>query len=264
MWRPGFSTELAKYSSKPYRRIEISLNVDRTQGQLIPEIEGETCYIERADYPVLISFTTGDNDQRNTIPAIEGKQFAGPFKGFVITHPQLVPSATLAQEFKLVLIVGVSNAFTNQLGDAASRFPPPFRIITNTVTSQVQGFYLPPNVRRIKAISYAVTATAVAAVLPIPVRVSFIAQDGASFYPGPANLVNKPNNGASVTYTQPMVGQIYLPFQVIPSVVAGTTVTQIGRAQDLIIPPNAFEVQVDCGQALTTALSLFVGELYYS
>ena len=188
----------AQFNISPFQRIEIDigassqfpLGIDRRQGEYFPQIEGDGYFIERSDFPVLISHVHSATQVESTIPAYDGRQVEGKFKGLYFTHPPLnIPA-------RLSLIIGKNCAKTsNQLGNAVSRFVMAYRSVVSNPNAQVLGIYIPPGARVLRNLNIFIagqlTATSTGGIAAVD-------KNFATIRP-PSNLVNQQSTGF-VTY----------------------------------------------------------------
>jgi hypothetical protein len=146
----------ARYGLVPWSRVEIIIggvagsSPDRSQGVVIPEIEGEGLIVERADWPVLLAPVVGQgNTDVSLVAARDGLEFDSPFKGLLVAHP-ILTTLFAPQTMKLSLIVfRVKGALRNQLAEPFCRAQLQYRAITNTAVNQAIGIFIPPGVRQL-------------------------------------------------------------------------------------------------------------------
>jgi hypothetical protein len=227
-----------QYGINPFQRYKIQLgpNIDRSNGQYFPEVEGTGFYIERADYPVLLSFNSQGGGIDQSMSARDGGQAKTQFKGLTVTHPIL----DVLCEISIIVFKGDAE-FTNQLDSPVARLLAPTRTVTNTPALQVMGMYIYPGVRAVKnlqAICQAATVTFSTA--------SFYDKNGAVIsspkvisqnFAGANVVYNGTNSVAYATniYISGGVAVVQYPLMYIPSqavelqvAIQGTVLSQIG------------------------------------
>jgi len=162
------SQDTARYSVVPWSRIDIIVgNVagaapDRSQGVILPEIEGEGLFIERADYPVLMCPVVGSGPTEDSLVAArDGLMFNTPFKGLYLSHPLLVTTFA-TQPLRLSLIVfKLQGAVSNEYANPVTRSLVSSRAVTNTAIAQQWNLFVPPGARRLDFLRIAAIQTTI-------------------------------------------------------------------------------------------------------
>ena len=145
-----------QFNVAPFQRVEINIgNIDRSQGVVIPELEGYGFYVERSDYPVFLNVVNQTPLLQASIIARDGVECDTPFKGLILTHPLINTTMVLS----IIIFKTPCARYTNQLGNAISRLLLSTRIIGNTLTQQLLGIYVPPGVRFLSGVQVSVTGT---------------------------------------------------------------------------------------------------------
>lgn len=111
IYRPD-SQQAARYTTPPLVRHEISLLPNRTNGEFLPQYEGEFAYIESCDLPCEVSFVNQDTNQ--TLSMTGGGRLSGPFKGILLKHDLYAVSGNNIAP-KLILVVSKNAQFENTL-----------------------------------------------------------------------------------------------------------------------------------------------------
>lgn len=132
IYQPGNSQDAQRYSVSPFQKIVIQLGtnagglVDRTNGELFPQYEGESVFVEQSDYPVYISLISASSgDIQQTFLARNGLNIVGPFKGLIVYHPALTfPAGSGYSQVRLVLGKQRATAYENQEANPGWGLPP--------------------------------------------------------------------------------------------------------------------------------------------
>lgn len=206
MYKPDNSQDSARFSIVPVSIAQFSLQKNRTQGELIPVLEGDFMRVERVDLPCRASFVTADGAQ--VISLTEGFEIASPFKQFTLIHDDY----TLAQSNPfLSIMTGRGSMFANQLANPfANRLPLAYSQSSAlgvggrlTYTTMV-----PFNARRVRRARFSGLVTLTAAL-----AADYFVQLGMQVYnaSGPTVFMN----GGLFTRTNPD-GSLYSPATVSP------------------------------------------------
>lgn len=220
----------SQFGIRPFFRYEVSLTVDRSAGILIPELQGKFCYIERADYPVLLNFVTGDNDSKQAIVAFPGKIFRIPagFKGVVITHPPLA-QVNISQEFILSLVCSEHACYEVDNSNFPASFASPYRTLSLTATIQDIAIAIPRGTRQIKELRVSYTFVAITPGTLVPVSQAKFFFDAAPVI----SPVNVPNTGYPTASPQ-----FYFSTQQVVYSASTTQFNYVTQWNEINIPPN--------------------------
>lgn len=142
----------ARYNVAPFQKVTINLqNVDRSNGQLFPEYEGDYFIVDACDYPVLISFVHAATNVQSALWAYPGMEITGPFKGIWLTHPLL----SGAQQCQISFVLGKgAGQKHNNLGNPFASLYPPYLITTDTAVAGALNFHVPPGARYINRLDF--------------------------------------------------------------------------------------------------------------
>jgi hypothetical protein len=238
------NVDTSQFGVNPFQRVEIIIGAssnapDRSVPEYFPQIEGTGFWVERVDYPVLLSIVSPSNNVDQAFAPREGDKFLTPFKGLYLSHPQLTLSGSL-QPIKLSLIVFKQGAvFEN------SAVPP---ITRGAVSGTVSGgggiatgrFYLPLGLRVIEEAQMVLSATTISGVV-------------ATFLD---KFLNNAANAATILAPN---GVTYGAFNVgySAALVSGASNAGIYRFPSMPIPSNAVELKIDVsGTGTNTSMPL--------
>ncbi len=165
IYQPDNSQLSQQYGVSPFQKVHIRLDtIDRTNGQLQPSLSGEYVYVEKTDYPFLISLVTQDTLEPRCVVARPGLMIRGQFKQMWITHPLLTPSNSNQLGASLIIGFGrdsVSNGFAFPVHQG-------FMPIVSSANSAVafEGFlHIPKGSRFLQDIEIGMIATTITSAL---------------------------------------------------------------------------------------------------
>lgn len=233
----------AQYGVLPYERREIIIGSsvlanapDRSNGEFISNLEGSGFYIERCDWPALITVNSQGGGIATSINARDGLEFKAPFKGLTITHPQLNVAAALS-----IFLLKNGAEFTNNLDNPVSRLNVSYRSVASSGNSQTVAIFVPPGARSIKNLQI-VSPGAASAGASVA---TFVDKNGNTIFP-PTSLTQNVG-GTLQSYTGGASGTY------------GNTVLQGGIA--LGIFPNVF-IPTACSEIYVTITGTTLGAAY--
>lgn len=154
------SLQTAQWNVVPFRKETFQLDgKDRSQGEVIPSLEGNFLYVETCDYPVLLSFVNRLTLERQCIVAHVGLQIHTPFKEITVTHPLL--TTTNGVPYNMSLITGHGDCPREVYNQYAFPFSglPPSAIVTESGIALTLGLFVPPGARWCSDLNLTLTAT---------------------------------------------------------------------------------------------------------
>lgn len=226
----------AQFNVDNFQRIEVDLSSsasDQNGGFFVAQVEGDYLFVERCDYPVLISLTSQKNVIGQCEVAKEGDQFKTAFKGVTITYPR-VGALGGTSPAKLVFIVGKNCAdYTNTLATVQTRFGASSRAVSNTALLQTVSLHVPPGMRRVATLECSITAYTTLTASPLW---AFFRRDGSGTCTN-SSVSNSPQSPAAI-YN----GQNHSGLMALLSV--GAANSGLWQINNLVIPDDAAELQV--------------------
>lgn len=153
IYRPDNSQDSARYAINPFQVATISLyDINRTQGEYMPQFEGNFIYVEQLDYPVILTLIDSLSGVERSIILRVGDEIHASFKGFTLTHP-LMARPSVSNTFGLKLTIGKgavsrSNEFARPMMNMIAAF----RQTANTAVNQIINIYIPPGARGLERI----------------------------------------------------------------------------------------------------------------
>jgi len=222
----------SQFNIAPFQRVEINIgpNIDRSQGELLAQLEGYGAYVERADYPCLLTFVNQASQLQACLVARDGEKLNMGFSGLVLTHPTMNVPMTLT----LIIYKVPCNTFENDASAPIVRLLPPFRIITNNAAQQVLGIFVPPGMRIIRNLQVQLGG----GTGPVGTGVLSFTDINGNFITGPTNLTAL-QAGVVVTYN---AGNNGLP-QAIPAAVPGAGNGLLYNFGPVQVPVSAIELR---------------------
>ena len=161
LYLPDNTQSVAQYTTAPFRRYEIRIdNVDRSQGQFFPHFEGDMLFIDRADWPALVSLVSNSVTIQTASVGRVSTKLVGPFKGLMITHPLLTgANAPLALRFN----IGQKNSSEDISGSVAAFHAAGVAISTVSNNAGLQAFLIavPPGSRVLSNLEFTMQQTTV-------------------------------------------------------------------------------------------------------
>lgn len=157
----------AQFAINPFQRVEIPLcykslsatnGVDRSSGEFFPSMEGTSIYIERCDYPVLISLVSPAGGLQQSFVARDGLRIDGNFKGLYLRHPR-VNFYQGAASLSLIVSKGNGASVDNGFQNPCGIYNLPGRTIVNTDTLITREYLLPEGMRFLSALQALATGS---------------------------------------------------------------------------------------------------------
>ena len=165
MWSPSNSQESQRYGVSPFQKVTIDIKTqDWSKGQLFPQFEGESLYVEQCDYPVAISLINPSGGNiRQTFLLRNGMHIRGSFKGLIFYHPALTfPAGSGPCEVRLVLGKDAPDNYNNQDSDPTwGRSASILDTVLGAGTSYVKSIFVPAGAKLIKDLRISFYATTV-------------------------------------------------------------------------------------------------------
>jgi len=155
-----------RFGVVPFQRYELNLdNVDRTEPETFPTIEGESLYCERADYPALFNMVLPGKGIQSSHVFRTGTKVIAPFKGLSISHPLLTPVGLGRSVISFIVGKSKNTEIDTSLGDSAMPMVAAFRYPTNTALQQQYKIFVPAGSRRIRKLAFIMPATTLTATI---------------------------------------------------------------------------------------------------
>lgn len=239
MFGTSNSQQAAQFGINPFQRIEIAVgNIDRSAGVLIPEPQGVGFYVERADYPVIVSLVNPATDARQSFVVRDGLQITAQFKGLYLTHPFMNAPAYLS----IITFATCDALASNGLATPSTRFPLAY-FVTGAGAFQIMSIFVPPGVRALNNLCIANIGSAPTACTAAPIDSS-----GTIVFP-PTNIAQIVA-GFVVTYNG---GNS--PIQSVVPQVLGPNI--ISKFDKIVLPSRTVQVNVTLtGTAVTGVVSV--------
>lgn len=232
-YQPDNSQNAQQFAINPFQRVEIDLvntpGIDSLQGVQFPQLEGNSLYVERCDWPLLLTVIDKVTGIELSFVMRTGLRIRSPFKSATIRAQWSVAPAYRALAS---LIVGKGCAdYANELGNSVVQSNFPFRTLTSTGIALDIAIYLPPGLRYLYQFHFGMNATTIT--------------DGALFFVDPfGNTIRSPQAsqviaGVAQAYGVSPVQRRFLATQ---AVVAGARF--VANEQNIPIPSGAAEMRV--------------------
>lgn len=221
------SQQAARFGINPFQRIEIPLgpNIDRSNGEYFPSFEGSGMYIERADYPCLLSLVVKGDSIGQALPLRDGMQVEAWFKGFYLVHPLL----NVPQTLSIILFKHPDSVFVQQAPTPCSRVSMMYSASTSGTLMTVK-IYVPAGMRAVNnlVLSFPATTVTRAQLQGLDSNGGAIAAPSTVSQNVGGVVQTYPSGFASILCTQP--------------VVVGTDV--LLRFDKFILPSRAVEIDI--------------------
>ena len=178
MYTADTSQSSAQFAANPLIVFAQALyDIDRSNGQFFPQVEGDGFYVEQCDYPVIVSLIDQSTGVERTFILSTGMEVCARFKGLTLVHPLLTRVfQNDTHTLKLVMFRGGSKR--NQFAyPFLGGLPPSVRQITNTAVLQSVGIAIPPGARAVEGLHLLLTGTAITSA----VVVGNVIRNGAIF-----------------------------------------------------------------------------------
>ena len=159
--RPGpyqanSTLESSQFGIQPLQTVTIPLDgIDRTVGTLMPTIEGEYLYIERTDFPFLLSLIGQETQENRMMVARAGLEIVAPFKGICVAHPLLTAQINSDAPYSAKIHFGKAPDvyLSNHYPLPYSQHFPSLAVTTSTTSVYMADVYVPPGTRHCKELT---------------------------------------------------------------------------------------------------------------
>ncbi len=251
-FRPRSSQDAAQFGFVAARKFVLRLDgVDRNNGEFISALEGDGLYVERTDYPFMLTYISSGSGEETNFIAKNGAYIPGPFKGMVVSHPliQSPPNPIQGLSASLLLSRG-QNSFDNQFSHPYSSGDASINVVTLTALQWDINVYVPPGSKYLKKLRVDIGANGAGIITANWLFLSYGKNGGLPFGVTTPKITLAPNGR---TYPSANYGRYY--FEESPGGSYGGIVLKDG---DLPVPSSANEIAINIsGSALPTALDGF-------
>lgn len=136
----------ARLGLNPFQPYLFNLrNTDYSQGQNFPQIEGDSIYVEIADYPVIASLIDAATNEQRAYVLQPGLQIVAPFKGLTLIAPAFGGGLNTTI---LKLVVGKDGAVkSNESAAPFAAYLAAFRVTATSAIQQLGEIHIPKGVR---------------------------------------------------------------------------------------------------------------------
>jgi len=150
-----------QFGAAPFSSAYISIGgINRADGEAFPQYSGDFLIIDRADYPVVISFVDAQTNERLAQVAYPGFEYRAPFRNLTVSHP-LIDNSSGVVDIVLAFTYGRGGSKTSSRSEVSMPTMGAAKLAASTGLAASIVAKIPPGAQLLKFACYSFFATTV-------------------------------------------------------------------------------------------------------